>query len=729
MSWPTPLVHLDFVGQAYQVSGVAHDLSECLEPISTQGPLLVDGQGLSVNNFTAKNSAQLASLVGSLIYNKLSIGRTLTFVVRFSLDTANLYNTSTVYSVPPLLFTPAPSYPAMANEFVVNVKGDTQTIWLHSPTDDDATHAAGAQLQIAFDIPPPSLSANADTFNASVNGGAPLTTTDGQSTLPDLLRLFPCQGGSFASLGFHVQTFAVYDAAEVPVSATASDVTNPPAGALLPRQRKSETPIDNFREIVFPENISYSSSGGPRFKTSIFESNAGYEQRNQDWRFSKAEYDVSHASKNPAQMEELTSFFYAMQGRRFAFRFKDWNDYKHSGQINEGDGVFSDVQIKKYYTFTQPEIGVSYTASRRITKPVWDTVKGVRINGVLKTENTDYTLDYTTGIIAFVNCPPKGSIISVDSMEFHVPVRFDTDHLDPTHDGYNTQTWQHIPLVEVRALKSIDVAPGYTKPAAPVVDSGNLTPADPIFSANFVDGIYSLMGQPCPVTAIFPLMVTGSSTRTDQGEPTSATNFFDETESSFVPSRDIHPGVGLTQQPFTSNSWPGFRPAMPVMGGTARGIATTAGLTYLVEFDFNDPTDAWSMALVATTYVYGDPTTGYGVLAVYDRVTLASTSPYDTDARYQSSISFNPATSAPDTSLGLLPTGRHYAAITLLPGETQVSIDGADAISHTSPLLTMDNVSFDLSAPSGILTQTVIRKIVGYRAKNVLDLPALSTPP
>lgn len=206
-----------------------------------------------------------------------------------------------------------------------------------------------------------------------------------------------------------------------------------------------------FHEILFPEAISYGSSGGPRFKTTIFTADSGYEQRNIDWANQRAEYDASHGIKNADQMEELTNFFYARRGRAYGFRYKDWNDYRLVQEvIAHGDGSTTVFQITKTYASTQAESSETDTYVRKITKPAWGTVAGLTVAGVVKTAPTDYAVDYATGKITFVSPPANGAEIKIGAAEFHVPVRFDTDHLDVTQEFWNTSSWPNIAIIEVR---------------------------------------------------------------------------------------------------------------------------------------------------------------------------------------------------------------------------------------------------------------------------------------
>lgn len=206
-----------------------------------------------------------------------------------------------------------------------------------------------------------------------------------------------------------------------------------------------------FHEVLFDPEISYGSSGGPKFKTTIFTADSGYEQRNIDWQAVRGEYDVGQSIKTRAQMDNLEAFFMNRRGRAFGFRFKDWTDFTISQQtIGTGTGAQHAFQLIKTYTSSQIESGETHTYDRKITKPNWNTVAGVTVDNVVKVSPGDYSVDYTTGIITFVVAPAAGKVVKVGAAEFHVPVRFDTDHLDVTQEFWETMTWPNIPLVEVR---------------------------------------------------------------------------------------------------------------------------------------------------------------------------------------------------------------------------------------------------------------------------------------
>ncbi len=80
-----------------------------------------------------------------------------------------------------------------------------------------------------------------------------------------------------------------------------------------------------------------------------------------------------------------------------------------------------------------------------IKKPVHGTVK-IYLNGK---EESEYSVNYSAGEIIFMKPPVKDTIITA-SFEFDVPVRFDTDYLNASIDDYGSNSWNNIPLVEVK---------------------------------------------------------------------------------------------------------------------------------------------------------------------------------------------------------------------------------------------------------------------------------------
>ena len=205
----------------------------------------------------------------------------------------------------------------------------------------------------------------------------------------------------------------------------------------------------SFDEVRFPEDIAFGMQGGAEYSTDIIELFSGYEQRNSNWAQPRMRYTTTHPVKTQAQMNTLIAFFRARKGKANGFRFRDWSDYTAIAQsIGTGNNTNHAFQLQKSYVSGS-------TTSIRTTKKIVasgsqiTTVPKIYLNSVLKTETTDYTLDYTTGIVTFVTAPGTGVAITAD-FEFDVPVRFDTDTMTIRQEYGQEFYWENIALIEVR---------------------------------------------------------------------------------------------------------------------------------------------------------------------------------------------------------------------------------------------------------------------------------------
>lgn len=142
-----------------------------------------------------------------------------------------------------------------------------------------------------------------------------------------------------------------------------------------------------FDEVQFPVNISYGSSGGPQFNTSIVILDSGIESRNINWAKSRAKYNVSYGIRDHADLLTVQKFFLARHGRAYGFRYKDHLDYSVTQEALAQTGAPT-VQLIKTYT-SGPR---SYV--RTISKPIAPIT--MRRNGG---SFTTFTLDSTTGIV------------------------------------------------------------------------------------------------------------------------------------------------------------------------------------------------------------------------------------------------------------------------------------------------------------------------------------------
>jgi len=207
-----------------------------------------------------------------------------------------------------------------------------------------------------------------------------------------------------------------------------------------------------FHEERFPANLSFGSLGGPERRTDVVTLSNGFEERNTPWAHSRRRYDAGVGMRSLEDLEALIAFFEARQGQLYAFRWKDWADFKSCSAsqtpdfddqlIGLGDGRQTDFPLVKTYRSGENAY------ARTIAKPVLGTVT-VGIQGDRKTETIDYALDVTTGVVAFFDAPSEGARITA-GFEFDVPVRFDTDRIQTSVASFRAGEVPSVPVVEVR---------------------------------------------------------------------------------------------------------------------------------------------------------------------------------------------------------------------------------------------------------------------------------------
>ena len=169
---------------------------------------------------------------------------------------------------------------------------------------------------------------------------------------------------------------------------------------------------------------------------------AGHEKRNVNWSEARGRWDVASDLKKQAQIDELIAFFRARRGKAYGLRFKDWTDYKATGQLlGTGDDALTQFQLVKHYP------SGSVIEVRTIAKPVAGTVK-LYLDGAL--QPSGWTIDTTSGLVTFGTVPALGIEVTAD---FEFTCRCDSTPTiwRVTIETYRLHAWQQIPIVELRA--------------------------------------------------------------------------------------------------------------------------------------------------------------------------------------------------------------------------------------------------------------------------------------
>ena len=207
-----------------------------------------------------------------------------------------------------------------------------------------------------------------------------------------------------------------------------------------------------FHEDRFPAALSFGSMGGPERRTDIVTLSNGYEERNTPWAHSRRRYDAGVGLRALDDVEKVLSFFEARRGQMYAFRWKDWSDFKSckpsktvargDQTIGYGDGVTREFQLCKTYR------SGDQTYTRAIVKPVSGTIL-VSLAGDAQAEGVHFEVDLQRGMILFERAPDEGRDVTA-GFEFDVPVRFDTDRIHTSAASFQAGEVPSIPVVEVR---------------------------------------------------------------------------------------------------------------------------------------------------------------------------------------------------------------------------------------------------------------------------------------
>ena len=210
----------------------------------------------------------------------------------------------------------------------------------------------------------------------------------------------------------------------------------------------------SFHDTRFPTAISRAAHGGPERRTDVVVLGSGAEERNARWADSRRSYNAGYGVKSLDDLHAVIAFFEERRGRLHGFRWRDPTDWKSGPPesaptaldqpIGVGDGATVTFQLVKTYGATLKPW------TRTIRKPVAGSVL-VAVAGIVQTPAVAYTADPTTGLVTFLagHIPAAGAAITA-GFEFDVPVRFDTDKLEISLQGFRHGAIPSIPIVEIR---------------------------------------------------------------------------------------------------------------------------------------------------------------------------------------------------------------------------------------------------------------------------------------
>jgi uncharacterized protein (TIGR02217 family) len=188
------------------------------------------------------------------------------------------------------------------------------------------------------------------------------------------------------------------------------------------------------------DNVPYPLSvdrciGNFEFDTTVVPLGNGAEVRVANWDDALVSFNALHGIRDLNDLRALNKFHILRRGRARSFPVQDPLDCQATfdGSLMrldvDGNGTAGPFQLTKTYS------DAANNWIREITKPESGTIK-IYVSGVLKTEATDYTINYLTGKVTFLATHfPAVSAVLEWSGRFYVPVRFVVDKL-PIQDVF-----------------------------------------------------------------------------------------------------------------------------------------------------------------------------------------------------------------------------------------------------------------------------------------------------
>jgi uncharacterized protein (TIGR02217 family) len=200
-----------------------------------------------------------------------------------------------------------------------------------------------------------------------------------------------------------------------------------------------------FHEVRLPARLAFGSTGGIERRTEVVTLASGFERRATPWAHGRRRFLIGAGVRSLDDVAVLVAFFEARRGRLHGFRFRDFIDFRSCApsasispldqRLGEGTGAAVSFQLLKLYGDIE----------RPIRKPVEGSVR-IAVDGV---EIGAFALDPPTGVVTLAEAPPEGAVVTA-GFAFDTPVRFDTDRIDVTLEGFEAGRLVAAPLIEIR---------------------------------------------------------------------------------------------------------------------------------------------------------------------------------------------------------------------------------------------------------------------------------------
>lgn len=172
-----------------------------------------------------------------------------------------------------------------------------------------------------------------------------------------------------------------------------------------------------YTDVIFPECISYGSTGVPRYLTDKAEVLSGDEQRQTRWKYPRHEYSINMENLPAAEIAEVMNIWHIVSGDFAGFLFLDPLDHTSGNtstnfspsvvtmtdqEVAVANAALTEYPLYKYYTHNNRQ------KQRRILHPKLDTLR-IAVDGF---ETFQWEYDSTQGVLRFLKRIADGTAIT-----------------------------------------------------------------------------------------------------------------------------------------------------------------------------------------------------------------------------------------------------------------------------------------------------------------------------
>ena len=203
--------------------------------------------------------------------------------------------------------------------------------------------------------------------------------------------------------------------------------------------------LNTFVTKLFGYNLQYQEE----WFNDLVAYDTGREQRNQIWSRPKRHWILPYNTLLRTHRDKLIELCSRAKGIYNIFLFENPHDFECALTECSITAIAAQVLFQLIKTYYPAEVQ-NWDENKTRIQPSTIFLPIIKVDGVTKVEDTDYTLDDDTGIVDFtlMGAPGAGAVITAN-YQFYYPVRLDSDAYEETTIHSDIFNMGNLPIIEV----------------------------------------------------------------------------------------------------------------------------------------------------------------------------------------------------------------------------------------------------------------------------------------